>query len=406
MDIINECHRKARKDHVCDLCCETISKGDRYFYQFIRDGAENWSFKAHDRCEFLMHELWAYMDPYDLMDCDCFQEGIHCFCQEFICSNCEHFDNAYWNNCKEDNRYCIDKVVDMLTTYEVKCDRNLNNPIFCRWYLKKRETMKNKLTIDCINWIKDYFKDIPDGKAIIGISGGKDSTIAAALCVEALGSDRVIGVMMPQGIQKDINDSYAVIEHLKIKAHKVDIGSAFDKLTGEIINGPITESAGKNSGNRFMSVQEARDVLNNSVINTNLPARLRMATLYSIAALYPNARVVNTSNWSERYIGYSTKYGDSAGDFSPLGNLTVREVLMIGDDLDLPEYLVHKAPADGMTGKTDEEKIGFTYDQLDDYIMYVNDGLPESIVNKIEKMHKANEHKLLEMPRFEPKRGN
>jgi hypothetical protein len=142
-------------------------------------------------------------------------------------------------------------------------------------------------------------------------------------------------------------------------------------------------------------------VRSNAMIRTNLPARLRMATLYAVAALYPNSRVVNTCNRSEDYVGYSTKYGDAAGDFSPLGNLTVREVLEIGDELGLPEHLVHKAPSDGMCGKTDEDNLGFTYEQLDDHILGTA-AVDEEVVEKIERLHKATRHKYQPMPMFDP----
>ena len=238
---------------------------------------------------------------------------------------------------------------------------------------------------DCINWIKDYFEGNPDGKAIIGISGGKDSTIAAALCVEALGADRVVGVMMPQGQQKDIADSKEVCKTLNIPNLTINIGSTFQSLCYEI------DMAGDAD---HMSAMEP-------MIKTNLPARLRMATLYAVAALYPNSRVVNTCNRSEDYVGYSTKYGDAAGDFSPLGNLTVREVLEIGDELGLPAHLVHKAPSDGMCGKTDEDNLGFTYEQLDDHILGTQKISPE-VEEKIGRLHKATRHKYKPMPMFVP----
>lgn len=239
-----------------------------------------------------------------------------------------------------------------------------------------------------INWIRDYFKDNPDGKAIIGISGGKDSTIAAALCVEALGSDRVIGVLMPNISQVDIADSAKVCSILGIESHLIDIGQAYNSISMQIASSFCANDE-----------QPLTTVWNNKMFITNTPARLRMATLYAVAALYPNSRVVNTCNYSEDYVGYSTKFGDAAGDFSPLGNLTVREVLKIGDDLGLPQHLVHKAPSDGMCGKTDEDNLGFTYNDLDNYILGT-DFVPESIAEKIETLHKATRHKYTPMPTF------
>ena len=245
-------------------------------------------------------------------------------------------------------------------------------------------------TETCIEWIKDYFKDNPDGKAIIGISGGKDSTIAAALCVEALGADRVIGVMMPNGTQADIADSCEVCKLLEIKYHYIDIATAYNNVSME-----IAQTVCRNDE------QPLATVWNNKMFITNTPARLRMTTLYGVAAFYPNSRVVNTCNRSEDYIGYSTKYGDAAGDFSPLGNLTVREVLEIGDELGLPEHLVHKAPSDGMCGKTDEDNLGFTYEQLDNHILGTA-AVDEEVVEKIERLHKATRHKYEPMPTYDP----
>lgn len=241
-------------------------------------------------------------------------------------------------------------------------------------------------TKQCIEWIKDYFKDNPDGKAIIGISGGKDSTIAAALCVQALGHDRVVGVMMPQGHQKDIADAIDTCRFLSIPNLTINIGSTFQTLCYEI------DMAGDAD---HMSSMEP-------MIKTNLPARLRMATLYAVAALYPNSRVVNTCNRSEDYVGYSTKFGDAAGDFSPLGNLTVREILEIGDELGLPSHLVHKTPSDGMCGKSDEDNLGFTYNELDDFLLNTGD-ISEETYDKIERLHKATRHKYTPMPTFEPR---
>ena len=235
--------------------------------------------------------------------------------------------------------------------------------------------MQNRID-NITKWIRTQ---VPEGgKAVLGISGGKDSTIAAALCVEALGKENVVGVMMPNGVQNDIADSRKVCELLDIIALEVNIEEAYKGIIDNIA---------------------IWTVRSNNMVKTNLPARLRMATLYTVAALYPNSRVVNTCNYSEDYAGYSTKYGDAAGDFSPLGGLTVREVLEIGDALELPYDLVHKTPSDGMCGKTDEDNLGFTYKQLDDYILGTEDVDMETRM-KIERMHFATRHKYQSIPTY------
>jgi NAD+ synthase len=246
-----------------------------------------------------------------------------------------------------------------------------------------------KLTKDVIQWIRDYYKDNPEGKAIIGISGGKDSTICAALLVEALGADRVIGVMMPNGIQSDIEDSKEVCKYLGIYSLEINIEDAFEGIRENL-------SAALEAKRVNMPYST---VYGNSIIKTNLPSRLRMSTLYAVAALYENSRVVNTCNFSEDYVGYSTKYGDAAGDFSPLGRLTVREVLEIGDDLGLPYKLVHKTPSDGMCGKSDEDNLGFTYEELDAFLRDFKHPSPEKY-KRIMQLHKSTRHKYKPMPTF------
>ena len=248
----------------------------------------------------------------------------------------------------------------------------------------------------CIQWIKDYFDGNSDGKAIIGISGGKDSTVAAALCVEALGADRIIGVMMPQGSQSDIDDSKEVCNMLGITPLTINIGHTCTVLM-DWIAGSLTFAP----HNKEYMPDAVTTVISNPMIKTNLPARIRMTTLYAVAALYPNSRVVNTCNRSEDFVGYSTKYGDAAGDFSPLGQLTVREVLEIGDELGLPHHLVHKAPSDGMCGKTDEDNLGFTYDELDNFILGTGQ-VEEETKEKIMALHNATRHKYRPIPTFNP----
>lgn len=248
--------------------------------------------------------------------------------------------------------------------------------------------MKLELTRSLIAWTKDYFKDNAEGKAIIGISGGKDSTICAAILKEAIGSDRIIAVMMPNTVQTDIADSYRVCDYLGIpneNRYVINIGSTYQSMMSTLVKAAYLTN--------FKNIQNPLD---NDLITTNLPARLRMCTLYAIAACYPGSRVCNTSNLSERFIGYSTKFGDSAGDFSILGNVLVSEVLMVGDDLNIPYDLVHKTPADGMSGQSDEEKIGIPYSEIDKSIQ--DDDYVSEYTEKISRLNMINAHKTSPMP--------
>ena len=234
-----------------------------------------------------------------------------------------------------------------------------------------------KVKNDCVEWIQQFFEENgKDCNAVIGISGGKDSSVAAALCVEALGKDRVIGVLMPCGIQHDIDMAEMLVEHLGIKHFEVNIKEAFDGLKSSF---------------PFELSEQSR---------VNLPPRIRMATVYAVAQSF-NGRVVNTCNLSEDWVGYSTRYGDAAGDFSPMANLTVNEVKAIGRVLGLPDVLVDKVPIDGLCGKTDEENLGFTYDELD---RYIREGVIDDPEKKelIDRKHKANLFKLQLMPAFKP----
>ena len=236
-----------------------------------------------------------------------------------------------------------------------------------------------KVKDECVQWIRTFFDENGPGcNAVLGISGGKDSSIAAALCVEALGADRVIGVLMPQGEQHDIDMAYMLVNHLGIKHYVVNIKAAVD---GVLNNIPAELSIS----------EQAR---------TNLPPRIRMSTLYAVSQSC-NGRVCNTCNLSEDWVGYSTRYGDSVGDFSPLSNLTVAEIKEIGRLLNLPAVLVDKVPIDGLCGKTDEDNLGFTYAELDNYIRtgYIEN--PEKKA-RIDNMHKKNLFKLQLMPSFVP----
>ncbi|MBR3416524.1 MAG: NAD(+) synthase [Clostridia bacterium] len=228
----------------------------------------------------------------------------------------------------------------------------------------------------CVRWIRDFFEKNGKGcNAVVGISGGKDSSVVAALCVEALGRDRVIGVLMPNGVQADIDSAKLLVEHLGIRHYIVNIKDAVD---GVVKNIPFELS------------EQSRQ---------NLPPRIRMSTLYAVSQSN-NGRVANTCNLSEDWVGYSTRYGDSVGDFSPCSNLTVQEVKAIGRILGLPAVLVDKVPTDGLCGKTDEDNLGFTYAELDRYIREGKIDDPAKKEN-IDRRHKNNLFKLQLMPAFD-----
>lgn len=232
---------------------------------------------------------------------------------------------------------------------------------------------------DCVQWIYDFFEKNGKGcNAVVGISGGKDSSVTAALCVEALGKDRVIGVLMPCGEQHDIDCAKQLVAHLGIRYYIVNIRDAVDGLMHAMPND--------------------LEILPQTRIN--LPARIRMSTLYAVSQS-SNGRVANTCNLSEDWVGYATRYGDGAGDFSPLSQLTVAEVKEIGRALHLPQNLIEKTPIDGLSGKTDEANLGFTYAVLDQYI---RTGIctDPAIKEKIDKMYAANRFKLEPIPHFMP----
>ena len=236
-----------------------------------------------------------------------------------------------------------------------------------------------KVTKDIVRWIRDWFERNGKGcNAIVGISGGKDSSVVAALCAEALGKDRVIGVLMPNGEQHDIDMSRLLVEHLGIRHYVINIKNGYDGLLGE-----ITDKLGSVS----------RDT------TINLAPRLRMATLYAVGQSN-NGRVANTCNLSEDYVGYNTIFGDNAGDFSPLSRLTVQEVKAVGRALGLPSMFVDKVPIDGLQGKTDEDNLGFTYAVLD---RYIRTGVCDDPADKekIDRKHRTNLFKLKPMPTFE-----
>lgn len=239
-----------------------------------------------------------------------------------------------------------------------------------------------KVKDECVAWIRDFFER--NGKncnAVVGISGGKDSSVVAALCSEALGKDRVIGVLMPNRVQDDIEYAYDLCKHLGIKHYVVNVGDAVDGVLN--------------------SISKVADFEISTQTRVNLSPRIRMSTLYAVAQSC-NGMVANTCNLSESYVGYATLYGDQSGSFSPLDRLTVTEVRQIGRVLGLPSKLVDKAPTDGLCGKTDEDNLGFTYEELD---IYIRTGKIENLEHKklIDAKYEANKFKteIMHIPTFE-----
>ena len=223
-----------------------------------------------------------------------------------------------------------------------------------------------------INWLNNYKEKTKCKGVVLGISGGKDSTVVAMLSKLVFG-DNVVGVIMPNGAQKDIDDAIQVCQVLNIEYKIINIKETYDALLKDM---PIKIS---------------------DKAKTNIPPRLRMTTLYAIAQTL-GYRVIGTGNASERYIGWFTKYGDEGCDLNPIAHLTCTEVVELGkqlcEEFNLPINLIVKKPADGLTGKSDEENFGFTYKQLDDYIRFVDGSGNPEVDEKIEKLHKYSEHKL------------
>ena len=248
-----------------------------------------------------------------------------------------------------------------------------------------------KVKDDIVKWIRGFFEANGNGcNAVVGISGGKDSSVVAALCVEALGRNRVIGVLMPNGTQNDIEDSIELVEHLGIPFTQVNIYDGYNGLIKGIDNMYVRQPDGSRKGERI-------NISKQTIIN--LPPRIRMATLYAISQS-ANGRVANTCNMSEDWIGYSTRWGDSVGDFSPLANLTSDEVIAVGKECNLPSELIYKTPSDGLCGKSDEDNFGFSYKVLNRYIRtgYCFDN---EVKEKIDNMHNKNLFKLQPIPFFE-----
>lgn len=249
------------------------------------------------------------------------------------------------------------------------------------------ERVKNEI----VKWIQDWFQENgPDCNAVIGISGGKDSSVAAALCVEALGKDRVIGVMMPNGFQTDQIDAIAICEILGIRYCEAEISDIYLTFLET-----LTHASSEANNDSWTPVSEQTKV--------NLAPRIRMTMLYGISQTL-NGRVVCTDNFSESWVGYSTRWGDNVGDFAPLADLTSDEVIAVGKACGLPDWAIYKAPADGLTDKTDEDNFGFAYATLNKYL---RTGICEKQedLEKIRTLHRKNVFKTEPIPHYWYKPG-
>lgn len=233
-----------------------------------------------------------------------------------------------------------------------------------------------KVRQNIVAWLRDMKEKTGLRGVVIGISGGKDSTVAAALCAEAFGKENVHGLLMPNGEQSDIADSYRVCDAIGINYEVINIKPAYDALVGLL--GDVTDEA-----------------------RVNIPPRVRMTTLYAYGQTH-GLRVCGTGNLCERYVGYFTKWGDGACDFNPLGELTVKEVVAIGDTYDnIPSDLIHKIPTDGLWGQSDEERLGVTYEDIHNFIRLAAEVDPET-KEKIRQKNKYALHKLDPIPIFVP----
>ncbi len=234
-----------------------------------------------------------------------------------------------------------------------------------------------KVTEYIVKWIQQQKETTKAKGFVLGISGGKDSATVAGLLCRAVGKENVIGVMMPNGHQPDINDSKLVCDALGFKCVEVNINDSYTGIMNEL--GKLGE-------------------IKNPETKINIPPRIRMTVLYAIAQ-EKGYLVCGTGNKSEEYIGYCTKWGDTAFDINPILNLTTDEVVKVGEYLGLPKEVIHKDPSDGLSGMTDEAKIGFSYEVLNKYIRtgFCED---EGVKQKIDLKHKNSRHKFETQPSF------
>ena len=226
-----------------------------------------------------------------------------------------------------------------------------------------------------LEWMRQQMKACGGKTAVVGISGGKDSATVAALCAAAYGRENVVGVLMPDGVQPDIEYSNGLVEFLQIRHYVFNIHGGTAGILGEM---------------ERLGMEPSRQT------RVNLPSRMRMLTLYAVAQSEEGGLVINTSNLSEDWVGYCTIYGDATGAFSPLGMYTTEEVIALGRELGLPDKFLLKAPSDGLTGLTDEDNLGFTYHELNEYL---RKGTVSPVVKeKADRLHRASRFKFETMP--------
>lgn len=248
--------------------------------------------------------------------------------------------------------------------------------------------IKNQIIQKIRNW---WEANGSYGPAVVGISGGKDSSVVAALCVAALGKNKVLGVLMPDGVQKDISDSQKLCDHLKITNITVNIERmtmGFLEAIHDINQGFVN----KKNLNSIKWEAPFKPRADYTRYTTNIPPRVRMTMLYAIAQNF-NGRVIGTGNAAEAYCGYCTIYGDLAGDFNPIKNLYVDEVIELGKLLKLPKNLVEKIPSDGLSGKNDEDNLGFTYTEVKKVALKLPGWQNGTAFADIEAKHKATAFK-------------
>lgn len=244
-----------------------------------------------------------------------------------------------------------------------------------------------KLTNNIIKFVRDYYEENNIYGAVLGISGGKDSAVVAAILCKALGSERVVGLTMPcYSKEEDMRDAKKISEYYGFRLLNIDLSDIFDDFKKEI---------------NLLGNYSLEDTKNSDI---NIKPRMRMMSLYYMAQLLSKVEgrtylVVGTSNKSELYVGYFTKGGDSVHDIAPIGDLMVSEVIKVGEVLGVPGEVLYKTPSDGLSGMSDEDKMGVSYDDIERYILK-DDTLDKGISLKIEKMHNNSRHKFI-IPMYE-----